>query len=463
MQNKRTKLWLTIGILLFGSCTSYFAAIQLEFVRNPLIRVDCGWHTTVYAWVDVNGNQVWDPQELPLPYVEYQVHDVTDNPAKLSMVTTGNSEGEALIDLFFAGCPKVKHVVEALPPQAYVATTEVAQRLNQGPLYFGFALDPMAVTPTPRPEPDLSCESVQTDSFTLYGFSVAPDGSVWARGPETQRFGQTGESRLFPMVLPNDLNSGSIAFQDDKVWVGHWSSSNPLYLFDGNNWHKLGEAFGVTEAQILDIAVLDNGSVWLATANGLFWASSVPNIIEELHFELVEGLNHTSYQYMTVASDSSLWMMARDHELVRLSQSEATLEIETVPLAVEVMDGLNGVFTIEADSETSLWIGAINGIAQYDWHNKQWSRIDSMTTNRALPTIQLSDLAVGADGQLWLGTYRHGVVSFEPGEISHQPTFWTIHEDERLVSDSGTRIMAHPDGSIWAGLLSGKSIVRCVK
>jgi hypothetical protein len=78
---------------------------------------DCDWSARVRAWVDENGNGVWDVGETPLSNVKIVVesYHIPGIPEAVS-----NDAGEAQLYTLIGGCPKEAVLfVYALPPSGY--------------------------------------------------------------------------------------------------------------------------------------------------------------------------------------------------------------------------------------------------------------------------------------------------------------------------------------------------------
>ena len=102
----------------------------------------------------------------------------------------------------------------------------------------------------------------------------------------------------------------------------------------------------------------------------------------------------------------------------------------------------NSVRTIARTPEGYLWFGTAEGLVRFDGHR---FTIYNRTSTPALPSGNISALAVAADGALWIGFRRHGIGRLHKGQL----TRWTTAEG--LSGDEVDSLVTTADGSVWAG------------
>ena len=105
----------------------------------------------------------------------------------------------------------------------------------------------------------------------------------------------------------------------------------------------------------------------------------------------------------------------------------------------------NSVRAIVQTPEGYLWFGTAEGLVRFDGNR---FTIYDRTSLPPLPSANVSALAVGADGALWIGFRRYGLARLHKGQL----TRWTTAEG--LSGDEIVSLAATVDGSIWAAALS---------
>lgn len=104
--------------------------------------VDCYYLGAVRAWIDTNGDGVWNPDESPLSGVRFFIDDVRHNSQNVGEEAVSDETGEATVFVFLPGCPRVRFEIYAAVPSGYRLTTEPrlrARQSDEGPFLFGFA------------------------------------------------------------------------------------------------------------------------------------------------------------------------------------------------------------------------------------------------------------------------------------------------------------------------------------
>ncbi len=165
-----------------------------------------------------------------------------------------------------------------------------------------------------------------------------------------------------------------------------------------------------------------------------------------------------------------------------------------------VQEGLSqsAVFAVAEDSSGFLWLGTQDGLGRWDGHrftsfhhdpadstslSDSWiAALEVDARGRLfigthtgglnvaepgesafrrlpaglLPHRAVTDMAQGADGQLWVATYG-GLVSFHPDSVLSQAAARTFKSGDDSAFPAGRvlTVAAHPDGHIWAGTDTG--------
>ena len=118
---------------------------------------DAFWTVTAKVWVDANGNGLWDIGEQPLQGVEVWAKETPSTHGNRDKLTwsLSDSNGEAELDLFLAGCPKVTVEISATVPAGFHVTTRgdpaavIDGELVKSTFLFGFVSDARIPQPDP--------------------------------------------------------------------------------------------------------------------------------------------------------------------------------------------------------------------------------------------------------------------------------------------------------------------------
>jgi hypothetical protein len=145
-QGVRRRSWNTlyflVAVVVLGGGAIIYSMLSSHAVGRPqavssqpqVPPADCFWSLEAQAWVDTNGNDVWDKLEEPLAGVRFRLHGYT--------AAVSDSDGMGKLFIFPAACSGVEYAVSALPPPGYQPTTDQPLRGrgvgNVGKVSFGF-------------------------------------------------------------------------------------------------------------------------------------------------------------------------------------------------------------------------------------------------------------------------------------------------------------------------------------
>jgi len=89
----------------------------------PQVMADCFISFKVAAWLDLNGDSIWDSSEPPLEGVEYQLGGMFAQKFD-PVLDSQKGEGWYSIQIWSPGeCIEQDYTVTAIPPESFEATT----------------------------------------------------------------------------------------------------------------------------------------------------------------------------------------------------------------------------------------------------------------------------------------------------------------------------------------------------
>jgi ligand-binding sensor domain-containing protein/signal transduction histidine kinase len=264
--------------------------------------------------------------------------------------------------------------------------------------------------------------------------------------------------------LPSPIVS-SLAPTDDGFMLV--LTSGGLASYDGLRFNSLAVSSSA-------LGIGPNGSVWLATATGLFsydqrHLRAVP--LPNLPTEPIEGLGSlkdgslwartrtalllwnrghlrtrhsghelpgTRVQSFLADSQGNLWI-GTDQGLVLLSPAAT---IDKTQLEIQPALGATSVLTIFEDQEHDLWIGT-------DTAGLHILRQQKFRTLPPLSGYAITAITQTSDGAIWSGSKGEGLFRYEAGQIRHLST------KDGLLSDVILTLAADRDGSLWIGTPDG--------
>ena len=245
------------------------------------------------------------------------------------------------------------------------------------------------------------------------------------------------------------------------IWAG---SGDGLYRFDGSR--QTMERFAADRGdrnarqhnQVNAIFEDDRGTLWLGTEAGLVRfdrqggtfrcrmesATVLPHLYRSRIFAIVPDTQGRVW----VATESGLYLFPRQDLLAIYFHAGA------VPQRLLMNRFVISVFQ---DREDVIWAGTLGGIFKYDMRTRQFSMHGAEIANRERGSGTFSVLAACRDagGDLWIGTYKHGLFRVRGGldERVMRVPFPGNPQDERNLAVSA--LLPGRDRILWVGTSRG--------
>ncbi len=237
---------------------------------------------------------------------------------------------------------------------------------------------------------------------------------------------------------------------DGTLWIG----TDPGGLLALNRKtgavKKFGEAQGLKNTRLRQVAVDHQGRVWAATYGGLYRSVSGDRF-EQL---TPPGTDSTEMFHMTVADRHGAIWVAGDRGLLRYA-GDSWRRFTT-------KDGLSydKIAQVVEDPDGSLWIGyrdayGITHLILSEGGQAGKARVESVTQANGLRSDKTLFLQFDWRGWLWVGT-DHGVDVFDRTRWRH------YGRSDGLIWDdcNSNAFFADTDGSVWVGTSRGLSRFR---
>ncbi|ART83915.1 hypothetical protein CBP31_03160 [Oceanisphaera profunda] len=298
-------------------------------------------------------------------------------------------------------------------------------------------------------------------------------GLLWLATEGEGIYVRQGEQTIAHFDIASGLPSNDVyqLAQDaaGRIWAG---TSLGLVWISDNKVQLVPELSGM---QVSALLLNQQEQLLIGTASGLYQAEQTA--VSQIYPEL------TNNAIISLLEDdqANLWLGTREHGLLRVSElgieqltaadglqeqrvislfqdSERSIWIGThaglmrlrnVPfVSFSEQDGLasNYVRTVLAHSDGSLWVGSSGGLSQRN--DEQFNPL-ALTMPDGLPPSIVS-LAEGVNKELWVGTFSHGLLRVEQGQVTRSYT-----TSEGGVENEVRAIVAEPDGSLWVGTAAG--------
>ncbi|MBU3824760.1 MAG: diguanylate cyclase [Candidatus Oceanisphaera merdipullorum] len=316
---------------------------------------------------------------------------------------------------------------------------------------------------TPKPKASTMITQVLVDDTGLLWIATRDAGIYVRQGEQTiAHFDHTSG-------LPNDNIVRLAQDAAGRIWV---ATAQGLVWIRDNKVHTVPELSGM---QISALLLNKQGQLLIGTTAGLYQAQQTkvsqiyPQLADKFIVSLLEddlhhlwigttdqGLFRVSdlgIEQLTVAEgllDSRIISLFQDRERsIWVGTHAGLMRLRDVPfISFTEQDGLasNYVRTVLSHSDGSIWIGSSAGLTQFK--DDKFSNIGLTMADGSLPSIV--SLAEGPGGELWVGTFSHGLLRMEHGQVTRS---YEIHDG--LSMSEVRSLAAEPDGSLWVGTSVG--------
>lgn len=251
----------------------------------------------------------------------------------------------------------------------------------------------------------------------------------------------------------NTMNSGlpvngvlAIAFDGNgNKWFG--TDGGGLVMYDGNNWTTYTTMnSGLPTNKVTSIAIDQNGNIWLGTDMGLVKFDGNSNWTT--YNTGNSGLSSNQIEDIVISGSGMVWMATYGGGMVKFDMGTSWYAYKmgnspilgnlTYAIAIDkngnvwcgtccglnVFDGtywiehhssgafmLHYIESITFDNNGNVWAGMADGLAKYN--GSYWEPFT--INNSALPGNSIMSIAVGSNGDKWIGTNSTGLVNIRSG------------------------------------------------
>jgi len=266
----------------------------------------------------------------------------------------------------------------------------------------------------------------------VYWTHVSSDGTVWIGGSEAIIWKHLGSPWQRLEVPGFSVHAIHEPEQGDLLWLGTDQGVVALSLDGGGIHQHLRVPAPPIPANVLDISSGPNGSIWLATSQGVL------------------SVDATTGELATVSADPATTLATRDGNIVWIGG----------PQGVLVGQGKGPLRHLSQANAQSLALASGGDVAIMCTTGGELARLaadgsyDSLGSVPSLFGATAKDLAVGDDGSIWVAT-GVGLGHIPP---EGPPTLLTT--DDGLPNNDVLALAWGPEGELWIGTRNGLARLR---
>jgi ligand-binding sensor domain-containing protein len=267
----------------------------------------------------------------------------------------------------------------------------------------------------------------------IHSMAEASDGNVWvATERGIQAINPATDIIVRQFTRDNSaLSSATKEVLHPEPEGGVWFGALGASYFNGISWRSYTTADGLAGSLVQTIATDSQGRTWFGTESGLsIWnGSTFFNLTRE------NGLPSDNIIAL-LADDEIMWISAAGGGLFRFEKNQLQLfsaENSALPS--------NTISAMAIDEDGALLLGHARGLARFE--------DGEVTPIPEVAGYAVSAIATAPGGAIWVGTAGDGLLYFD-GEA------WTAAPSAvQPPSPQITNILVGADGSVWIGSRSG--------
>lgn len=248
--------------------------------------------------------------------------------------------------------------------------------------------------------------------------------------------------------LPSHNINSMLVSQDGSLWI---ATDNGVSHYDGNRFQNFTQTDGLSHSKVWSICSNEKskglqpdgtgGDIWFGTDNGL----------TRYDGKAFKAYRFSKSQQTGITGNSVRVVFRSDNEMIWVGTNQGLTRMDPIRNKFQpyrASDRQAGVGAIPDDyinaisqtTDGSIWVGTLGGVAQI----KDNRVVRTLTTIDGLPDNRV--LSIENDGNfLWIGT-RGGAAYFDGKNISKVLTV-----EDGLVNNRVTSIHRDVDGVIWFG------------
>jgi ligand-binding sensor domain-containing protein/signal transduction histidine kinase len=324
-----------------------------------------------------------------------------------------------------------------------------------------YRLDPASGTIQRYSHDSNDPSSISSNDLSYCGEDKA--GSLWIASSEgldefDRRAGKVKRHIVLPDVQSSHPDEGlQVGFFEDhfgKFWIFH-GSPNPLAVFDKNNNTLTRYAFPEREPTVTRVqAMLEdrNGALWIAT-HGLGLLKLDRGQGRFIRYGNVatdpESLPQDKLDDLFADREGNIWVApGRVAPALHPAHPALFKKLPRVPgSTIEPFVG-----ALYEDRQGVLWIGTPEALIRRDQNTE---KITAYRTGEPAAYTDVVSVAEDGSGNLWVGTYGHGLHRFDRQTGKFSTYRHTPADPYSLSNDIVMRLLLDHNGTLWAGTADG--------
>lgn len=275
--------------------------------------------------------------------------------------------------------------------------------------------------------------------------------------------------RFDRLSIEEGLSQSAVqAIAQDNTGFIWFATENGLDRYNGyefKHYRRDSDSAGaLTNDFINDLAIDDEGGLWLATDGGGV-ARWDPNT------DTFALYRHNPDDRTTIASDNihvvlsdplgAVWIGTRQDGLDRVDLKTGSISHYQIPGRDVRADGNEEINTLAIDNVGMIWVGTNSGLLLLDPITGHVSRYNNDPADpTSLSEDRVRTLLVGSDGAVWAGTQQGGLNRFRPATKDFHRYVHNANDPATLGSNRVETLLEDSEQRIWVGTSGGLNLLN---
>lgn len=255
---------------------------------------------------------------------------------------------------------------------------------------------------------------------------------------------RTGRSTTYDIAsaLPSNFVMCFAEDEAGRIWIGTWD--NGLARIEPNGMRRFNMGNGTHSQRMRCIFRDREGNLLIGTHDAgldVYKGDRFRSFTEEDH--LVDRQVWAVLQ----AGDGSIWLGTNGGVAILSVGEDGASKVRHLTMQGGQLTS-NHVRALVEDRRSHIWIGTEDG-GLFDFDRTSYRPGNTMEVAALIAENKVTALAIGAAGELWVGTIN-GLIRSAPGEV---PTI--LHANDGIGGDYITALYMDREGQLWVGSLGG--------
>lgn len=216
-------------------------------------------------------------------------------------------------------------------------------------------------------------------------------------------------------------------------------------------WHKEGRENIPALYSIIDIILLKDGSLLMATDEGLILFDPEQDVFKEIPipFEMREKGLYSVFQ----DTDGNIWIATNYDGVIQMKGGLDNPEFKQFPNLIPTSESKTTVYGFAEDDSGRLWVASYLGVTMFNQKTKEVQYFTSESDNpSSISQNAIKQLYQDAQNRMWLGS-RAGIDVYDPYLNQFEILKHNNDNDQSISSNNAFSVLEDSKGYMWFGFM----------